>query len=69
MPLPPALRALVREIPTVSPLPNRAFISVTGSQAGEFLNGLTAGHVPTIPSRAHVYTAFLHAQVCVYFIS
>ena len=63
MPLPRALRALACAKPTVAPVPGRALIAVTGSQAGEFLNGLTAASVPNSPSRGHFYTAFLQAQV------
>lgn len=62
MPLPPILRALVRNTPTVAPVPHRAVISVTGSQAAQFLNGLTAASVPQHP-HSHFYSAFLHAQV------
>ncbi|KAI9001256.1 Aminomethyltransferase folate-binding domain-containing protein [Trametes punicea] len=61
MPLPPALRALVRKTPTVAPVPHRGVISITGSQAAEFLNGLTAASVPAHP-QSHFYSAFLHAQ-------
>ncbi|KAI0824603.1 Aminomethyltransferase folate-binding domain-containing protein [Trametes gibbosa] len=61
MPLPPALRALIRNTPSVAPVPHRAVISVTGSQAAEFLNGLTAASVPRHPY-SHFYSAFLHAQ-------
>ncbi|TBU32063.1 Aminomethyltransferase folate-binding domain-containing protein [Dichomitus squalens] len=61
MPLPPVLRSLVRSTPTVANIPHRAVISVTGSQAAEFLNGLTAASVPGHP-QSHFYTAFLHAQ-------
>ncbi len=62
MPLPPVLRSLVRKVPTVAPIPHRAVISVSGSQAAEFLNGLTAASVPGHP-QSHFYSAFLHAQV------
>lgn len=62
MPLPPILRSLVRKTPTVAPIPHRAVISVSGSQAAEFLNGLTAASVPGHP-QSHFYSAFLHAQV------
>lgn len=62
MPLPPILRSLVRSTPTVAPVPHRAIISVTGSQAAEFLNGLTAASVPGHP-QSHFYSTFLHAQV------
>ncbi|KAI0650067.1 Aminomethyltransferase folate-binding domain-containing protein [Trametes meyenii] len=61
MPLPPALRALVRNTPTVAPVPHRAVILITGSQAAEFLNGLTAASVPGHP-KSHFYSAFLHPQ-------
>ncbi|RDX53200.1 Aminomethyltransferase folate-binding domain-containing protein [Lentinus brumalis] len=61
MPLPPILRSLVRSTPTVAPVPHRAVVSVTGSQAAEFLNGLTAASVPGHP-HSHFYSAFLHAQ-------
>ncbi|KAM5535696.1 hypothetical protein V8D89_010683 [Ganoderma adspersum] len=61
MPLPPILRSLVRSTPTVAPIPHRAIISVSGSQAAEFLNGLTAASVPGHP-QSHFYSAFLHAQ-------
>ncbi|KAI0356577.1 Aminomethyltransferase folate-binding domain-containing protein [Trametes cingulata] len=61
MPLPPVLRSLVRSTPTVAPVPHRAVVSITGSQAAEFLNGLTAASVPRHP-HSHFYSAFLHAQ-------
>ncbi|KAG6812316.1 hypothetical protein H0H92_003400 [Tricholoma furcatifolium] len=56
-----ALRALVRNIPTVAPVPNRAVLSLSGSQASEFLNGILASQV-TEPIRGPLYSAFLHAQ-------
>lgn len=62
MPLPPLLRSLVRRTPTIAPVPRRALISVTGSQAAEFLNGLTAASVPGHPD-SHFYSVFLHAHV------
>ncbi|KAI9067627.1 Aminomethyltransferase folate-binding domain-containing protein [Trametes sanguinea] len=61
MPLPPVLRTLLRTTPTVAPVPHRAVLSITGSQAAEFLNGLTAASVPGHP-QSHFYSAFLHAQ-------
>lgn len=61
--LPPALRSLVRTTPTIAPVPHRALLSVTGSQAKEFLSGIVASTVPPSPDY-HFYTAFLHAQVC-----
>lgn len=63
MPLPPVLRSLLRTTPTVAPVPHRAVLSITGSQAAEFLNGLTAASLPRHP-HSHFYSAFLHAQVC-----
>lgn len=59
--LPPSILALVRNAPTVAPIPHRAVLSVTGSQAGEFLNGLITSPIPTDP-QAHFFTTFLHAQ-------
>ncbi|KAI0081013.1 Aminomethyltransferase folate-binding domain-containing protein [Panus rudis PR-1116 ss-1] len=56
-----SLKTLVRTTPTLAPIPNRAVISVTGSQATEFLNGIVASTVPTGPND-HFYSTFLHAQ-------
>ncbi|KAL4241333.1 putative transferase CAF17, mitochondrial [Abortiporus biennis] len=59
--LPPAVRALARNVPTVAPVPNKGLIAVTGSQAAEFLNGVVSTHVsPSNPH--HSFSAFLHAQ-------
>ncbi|KIK36408.1 hypothetical protein CY34DRAFT_525207 [Suillus luteus UH-Slu-Lm8-n1] len=58
MPIPPSLRALLRTIPTLAPVSNRAVLSVSGSQATEFLNGLLACSV----QGKQTYGAFLHAQ-------
>lgn len=58
--LPPALRALARTTPTIAHVPNRAVLSVTGSQAAEFLNGIVASTVPSPDT--HFFTAFLQAQ-------
>jgi hypothetical protein len=62
MPTPASVRALVRATPTIVRLQNRALISVSGSQAAEFLNGLLSTAVTT---QRHVpfYSSFLHAQV------
>ena len=62
MPIPQSVRALIRATPTIVRLQNRALISVSGSQAAEFLNGLLSTAVPTQPYRPF-YSAFLHAQV------
>ncbi|KAG1753967.1 uncharacterized protein EDB91DRAFT_1242925 [Suillus paluster] len=58
MPIPPSLRALLRTVPTLAPVSNRAVLSVSGSQATEFLNGLLASSV----QGKQTYGAFLHAQ-------
>ncbi|EIW82373.1 Aminomethyltransferase folate-binding domain-containing protein, partial [Coniophora puteana RWD-64-598 SS2] len=52
------LRGLLRTTPTLSRVLNRAVLSVSGSQASEFLNGILATHVS---GRPH-YAALLHAQ-------
>jgi hypothetical protein len=62
MPAPASVRALVRAIPTIVRLQNRALISVSGSQAAEFLNGLLSSAVTNQPYRSF-YSSFLHAQV------
>jgi folate-binding Fe-S cluster repair protein YgfZ len=62
MPTPASVRALVRATPTIVRLQNRALISVSGSQAAEFLNGLLSSTVTNQPYRSF-YSAFLHAQV------
>ena len=54
-----ALRALLRSTPSLAPVPHRAVLAVSGSDAIQFLNGLLAGSVKGLPS----YTALLHAQV------
>jgi folate-binding Fe-S cluster repair protein YgfZ len=59
--LPPALQSLLRTTPTIAPIPNRALLSITGSQATQWLNGLLSSTVPD-PPRGHFYSAFLHAQ-------
>ncbi|GLB33738.1 putative aminomethyltransferase folate-binding domain-containing protein [Lyophyllum shimeji] len=58
---PRVLRTLARSVPTVAPVPNRAVLSLTGSQVAEFLNGIVASHVPH-PIKGPLYTALLHAQ-------
>jgi folate-binding Fe-S cluster repair protein YgfZ len=59
MPIPPSLRTLLRTIPTLAPISNRAVLSVSGPQASEFLNGLLACGV----KGKQTYGAFLHPQV------
>ncbi|RDB22593.1 putative transferase CAF17, mitochondrial [Hypsizygus marmoreus] len=58
---PHILRALARNIPTVATVPHRAVISVAGSQASEFLNGILSSAVQE-PIKRPRFTAFLHAQ-------
>lgn len=62
MPTPAALRALMRSTPTIVRLQNRGVISVSGSQAAEFLNGLLSTAVTT-QTLGSFYSSFLHAQV------
>lgn len=59
--LPAAVRSLLRRTPTIAPVPHRALLSVTGSQAAEFLSGTVASTPPPSPD-CHFYTALLHAQ-------
>lgn len=51
---------LVNVVPSIARVPHRAVISVCGSQASSFLNGLLTStvHVPSKP----FYSAFLNAQ-------
>ncbi len=62
MPTPAAVHALMRATPTIVRLQNRGLISVSGSQAAEFLNGLLSTAVTT-QSLGSFYSSFLHAQV------
>ncbi|KAH9482904.1 Putative transferase CAF17, mitochondrial [Psilocybe cubensis] len=57
---PPIVRHLLRTTPSVAPILNRAVLSVSGSQATQFLNGLLSSSVQD-PPRSQ-YTSFLHAQ-------
>ena len=56
-----AVRALLRNVPTVAHVPHRAVLSVVGSQASEFLNGILASTVHD-PPPGPFFSAFLHAQ-------
>ena len=56
------LRALLRSSPSLAPVPHRALLAVSGSDATQFLNGLLANTVQGNPS----YSAFLHAQVRIF---
>lgn len=64
----PAVRALLRTTPTLAPISNRGILSVTGSQAQEFLNGIVSSTVPTSYNH-HFYSSFLHAQARATFLS
>ncbi|KAF9452490.1 Aminomethyltransferase folate-binding domain-containing protein [Macrolepiota fuliginosa MF-IS2] len=55
------LSNLLRKTPTIAKLSNRGVLSVSGSQASEFLNGLLSTSVPNPPS-GPFFSAFLHAQ-------
>ncbi|KAI5124731.1 hypothetical protein M0805_005367 [Coniferiporia weirii] len=59
--LPAAVRHLLRATPTVAPVPHRAVLYLSGSQATEFLNGILASTVPN-PPRGPFFSAFLSAQ-------
>ena len=47
-------------MPTVAPVPHRAVLSVAGTQAAEFLNGILASSVQA-PARP-LYSVLLHPQ-------
>ncbi|KAG2013729.1 mitochondrial protein [Coprinopsis cinerea AmutBmut pab1-1] len=56
--MPPAvIQSLLRQTPTLAPITNRALISVSGSDANTFLNGILSTHV-----KPPQFSAFLHAQ-------
>ncbi|KAI0049601.1 Aminomethyltransferase folate-binding domain-containing protein [Auriscalpium vulgare] len=61
MPTPHSVRPLLRATPTYTRLPRRGLISVSGSHAASFLNGVLASSVPANPG-APFFTAFLNAQ-------
>ncbi|KAJ7368237.1 Aminomethyltransferase folate-binding domain-containing protein [Mycena albidolilacea] len=58
--MPPPLRPLIPKIPTIARVPHRSVLSLTGSQASEFLNGILSTQVHSPPRP--FYSAFLHAQ-------
>ncbi|EJD01324.1 Aminomethyltransferase folate-binding domain-containing protein [Fomitiporia mediterranea MF3/22] len=58
---PAAVRHLLRLTPTVAPVPHRALLYLSGSQATEFLNGVVSSTVPS-PPRGPFFSALLHAQ-------
>ncbi|KXN83689.1 Putative transferase CAF17, mitochondrial [Leucoagaricus sp. SymC.cos] len=55
------LANILRKTPTIAQLTNRGVLSVSGSQAPEFLHGLLSTSVPS-PPKGPLYSAFLHAQ-------
>ncbi|KAJ6599129.1 Aminomethyltransferase folate-binding domain-containing protein [Mycena vulgaris] len=59
LPLRP-LRPLLQKIPTAARVPHRSVLSLAGSQASEFLNGILSTLVHDSPRP--FYSAFLHAQ-------
>ncbi|KAJ7276332.1 Aminomethyltransferase folate-binding domain-containing protein [Mycena haematopus] len=58
--MPPPLRPLIPKTPTIARVPHRSVLSLAGSQASEFLNGILSTQVHTPPRP--FYSAFLHAQ-------
>ncbi|KAJ3572456.1 hypothetical protein NP233_g3064 [Leucocoprinus birnbaumii] len=58
---PSFLANVLRKTPTIAKLANRGVLSVSGSQASEFLNGLLSTSVSN-PPKGPFYSAFLHAQ-------
>ncbi|KAJ7744507.1 Aminomethyltransferase folate-binding domain-containing protein [Mycena maculata] len=58
--MPPPLQGLIQKIPTVARIPHRSVLSLAGSQAPEFLNGILSTLVHSSPRP--FYSAFLHAQ-------
>ena len=70
--MPPSiLRTVIRNIPTVAPVSNRSILSLGGSQASEFLNGILTSSVIDGPGPGSkrrtghrpMFSTFLHAQV------
>ncbi|ESK97634.1 mitochondrial protein [Moniliophthora roreri MCA 2997] len=59
--IPSSLRSLLVKSPSIAQLPHKAVLSITGSQAGEFLNGMLASAVPDAPKRPF-FSAILNAQ-------
>ncbi|KAJ7179188.1 Aminomethyltransferase folate-binding domain-containing protein [Mycena filopes] len=56
----PPLGLTLPKIPTVARVPHRSVLSLAGSQASEFLNGIISTQVHASPRP--FYSAFLHAQ-------
>ncbi|TFK28801.1 mitochondrial protein [Coprinopsis marcescibilis] len=55
--VPAVIQSLLRKTPTLAPVANRALISVSGSDANVFLNGILTSQV-----KPPQFSAFLHAQ-------
>lgn len=62
----PLLQPLLRQVPTVAQVPNRAVLAVVGSQASEFLNGILASAIHE-PIKGPRFSTFLHAQAGTFF--
>ncbi|KAJ3800402.1 Aminomethyltransferase folate-binding domain-containing protein [Lentinula aff. detonsa] len=58
--LPPAVRNILRRDPSVARLNSKSLLSVSGSQAPEFLHGILSSAVPT--STRPFFSAILNAQ-------
>ncbi|KAE9410419.1 Aminomethyltransferase folate-binding domain-containing protein [Gymnopus androsaceus JB14] len=58
--LPPAVRNILPTGPSIARLSSRSVLSVSGSQAPEFLHGILASAIPT--STRPFFSAFLNAQ-------
>ncbi|KAF7977654.1 hypothetical protein HWV62_3082 [Athelia sp. TMB] len=56
------LEHLMHSVPTVAPVPHRSVLSLSGSQASEFLNGILASSVNQTGPHRPMYSTFLHAQ-------
>jgi hypothetical protein len=59
---PSAVRHLLRNTPTIAPVPHRGLLYLSGSQSTEFINGLLASTVPKFGTGPFL-SAFIHAQV------
>ncbi|KAF9263473.1 Aminomethyltransferase folate-binding domain-containing protein [Marasmius fiardii PR-910] len=59
--LPQVLRSLLQKGPSLARVSSRGVLSVTGSQAAEFLNGMLASSISDVPKRPF-YSAILNPQ-------
>lgn len=53
----------MHSVPTAAPVPHRSVLSLSGSQASEFLNGILASSVNQTGPHRPMFSTFLHAQV------